>query len=134
VEVATRLVSPADRAFIVALGAKGPKFRDAVVDYALSMKVAHTLRDSSFLVTPGMRDELFRRLQARGVTVGRGLYDDATGLVDRAITSQLSRYVFGPQAEFARTLREDPTMQRAMTLLHGVRTPTELLGRVAVAK
>jgi carboxyl-terminal processing protease len=134
VEVATRAITRADRAFVAALGAKGPKFRDAVVDYALSTKVAHTLRDSNFIVTPGMRDELFRRLQARGVTVGRSVYDAAAGLVDRAISSQLSRYVFGPQAEFARNLRDDPTMQRAMILLHGVRTPTELLGRVAVAK
>ena len=134
VEVANRASSPADRAFIVALGAKGPKFRDAVVDYALSTKVAHTLRDSNFTVTPAMRDDLYRRLQARGVTVGRSLYDAAGGLVDRALSSQLSRYVFGPQSEFTRSLREDPTMQRAMSLLHGVHTPTELLGRVAVAK
>lgn len=134
VEVAKRAVSAADRAFVVALGAKAPKFRDAVVDYALSTKVSRTLRDSNFTVTPGMRDELFRRMQARGVTMGRSVYDSAHVLVDRAVTAQLSRYVFGPQAEFARNLREDPTMQRAMTLLHGVRTPTELLGRVAVAK
>ena len=134
VEVAKRAISPADRAFVVALGAKAPKFRDAVVDYALSTKVSHTLRDSNFTVTPGMRDELFRRMQARGVTMGRSVYDSAHALVDRTVTVQLSRYVFGPRAEFARNLREDPTMQRAMTLLHGVRTPTELLGRVAVAK
>jgi len=134
IEVPNRVSSPADRAFVVALGASAPKFRDAVVDYAVSAKVAHTLRDSNFTVTPAMRDDLFLRLQARGVTVGRSLYDAANGLVDRAISSQLLRYVFGPQAEFSRTLREDPTMQRAMNLLHGVRTPTELLGRVAVAK
>ena len=52
----------------------------------------------------------------------------------RWILSQLARYVFGPQEEFARNLREDPTMQRAVALLRGVRTTKELLGRVAVAR
>ena len=134
VEVPSRALSSSDRSFVVALGAKGPRFRDAVVDYALATKVAHTLRDSNFTVTPEMRNELFRRLQARGVIVGRTVYDSAAGLVNRALGSQLSRYVFGPRAEYARSMREDPTMQRAMTLLHGVRTPTELLRRVAVSK
>ena len=134
IEVALRVVTPSDRALQGALGAKAPRFRDAVVDLALSMKVAKSVRDPNFTVTPEMRDDLFRRLQARGVTVNRTIFDAASGLVDRALTSQVSRFVFGPQAEFARNLREDPTMQRAMTLLHGVRTPSELLGRVAASK
>ena len=134
VEVASRVSSKADRAFLVALGAGVPRFRDAVVDYAMSVKVAHSVRDPTFSVTPAMRDDLFHRLQARGVIVSRAAYDAAAGLVDRALSSQLARYVFGPQEEFARNLREDPTMQRAVALLHGVRTTKELLGRVAVAR
>lgn len=134
IEVASRVPSPPDRALQVALGAKAPRFRDAVVDLALSTKVAKTVHDPNFTVTPAMRDDLFRRLQARGVSVNRAIFDAASGLVDRSLMSQLSRYVFGPQAEFARNLREDPTMQRAMNLLRGVHTPAELLGRVAVSK
>ncbi len=134
VEVASRAFSKPDRAFLVALGAKAPRFRDAVVDYALSVKVAHSVRDANFSVTPAMRDDLFKRLQARRVPVSRAMYDAATGLVDRALGSQLSHYVFGPQAEFARNLREDATMQRALSLLHGVRTQAELLDRVAVTR
>ncbi|CAN5561677.1 hypothetical protein BH09GEM1_BH09GEM1_24120 [soil metagenome] len=134
VEVASRVPSKAERAFVTALGARAPKFRDAVVDYALSVKVARSVAKPDFSVTSAMRDDLFHRLQARGVTVSPAAYDAAAGLIDRALSSQLTRYVFGPQAEFARNLREDPTMQRAVILLHGVRTPRELLGRVAVAK
>ncbi|MDQ2664462.1 MAG: S41 family peptidase [Gemmatimonadota bacterium] len=134
IEVATRAVAPSDRALQVALGAKVPRFRDAIVDLALSTKVARSIRDTNFIVTAAMRDDLFRRMQSRGAGVSRTIFDAASGLIDRALSSQVERFVFGPQAEFARNLREDPTMQRAMTLLHGVQTPKELLSRVAVTK
>ena len=134
IEVASRVASPADRALQVALGAKVPHFRDAIVDFALSIKVSRSVRDTNFTITPAMREDLYRRLQARGVTLNRAVFDSASGLIDRALTAQVARYVFGPQMEFARSLRDDPTMQRAMILLRGVQTPTELLGRVAVRK
>ncbi|HEY5440952.1 MAG TPA: S41 family peptidase [Gemmatimonadaceae bacterium] len=130
VEVANRVVTAADKTFQRALGAKLPRFRDAIVEYALSLKASHAVSDPNFTITPPMRDELYRRMQARGVAVSRAVYDSAGPLVSRALSSQLSRYVFGPQAEFARGLHEDPAMTRAIALLHGVRTPKELLGRV----
>jgi hypothetical protein len=40
--------------------------------------------------------------------------------------------VFGARAEFARGLREDPTVTKALALLRGVGSPRALLERVAV--
>ena len=128
VEVANRVVTEADKALQRALGAKVPRFRDAIVEYALSLKASRAVSDPHFSVTPAMRDELYRRMQARGITVRRALYDSAGSLVSRALSSQVARYVFGPQAEFARGLREDPAMTRAIELLHGRRTSRDLLG------
>jgi carboxyl-terminal processing protease len=129
VEVAALTTSPADRALQAALGAKVPQFRDALVDYALSLKTSGAVRDPGFVVTPEMRDALYRRLQARGIVVSRAVYDSAAPLVTRALGSQISRYVFGPRAEAARSLREDPTMVKALGLLTGVTSPAQLLGQ-----
>ncbi|MEP6999545.1 MAG: S41 family peptidase [bacterium] len=133
VEVANRTVSPADRALQRALGARVPRFRDAITDYALSVKASHAVSDPNFDVTPAMRDELYRRMESRGITVSRVVYDSSSALVTRALASQFSRYVFGPQAEFLRGLRDDSALARAETLLRGVHTPKELLARATLA-
>jgi carboxyl-terminal processing protease len=130
VEVASRVATVAERALQQALGARMPRFRDAMVDYALSLKVKGGITDPDFPVTQAMRDEFYRRLQARGVPLERAVYDSAAPVISRVLATQVSRYVFGPRAEFARTLREDPTMARAVALLSGVSTMKELLARV----
>jgi carboxyl-terminal processing protease len=132
VEVAALAASPADRALQTALGAKIAQFRDVMVDYALSLKASRAIPSAEFAVTPAMRDELYRRLTLRGVSVPRAVYDSASPLVSRALGAQIARYVFGPRAQTARSLREDATLARALALLDGVRTPQALLGRAAV--
>ena len=129
VEVANVAASKADRALQLALGAKVPLFRDVMVDYAISLKASGAVPTADFVVSPAMRGELYRRLQARGVAVPRAVYDSAAPLVTRALGSQIARYVFGPRAEAARTLREDPTLARALELMRGVATPAGLLAR-----
>jgi hypothetical protein len=74
-----------------------------------------------------MRDELYRRLKARGIDVERAVYDSAQTLVSRALGAQITRFVFGPQAEFARAMREDADVAKARELLRGASTPAALL-------
>jgi carboxyl-terminal processing protease len=131
VEVAGVGSSKADKALQAALGAKVAQFRDVMVDYAISLKTSPQVASPQFVVTPAMRDELYRRLQARQIVVPRAVYDSAAPLVSRALGSQVARYVFGPRAEAARSLREDPAVTRALALLEGVRTPQALLERAA---
>jgi carboxyl-terminal processing protease len=131
VEVAAVGTSPADRALQTALGAKVAQFREAMVDYALSLKASRAVPSADFAVTPAMREELYRRLTTRGVSVPRAVYDSAAPLVSRALGAQIARYVFGPRAQTARSLREDATLARALALLDGVRTPQALLERAA---
>jgi hypothetical protein len=49
--------------------------------------------------------------------------------VNRALGGQITRFVFGTQAEYARTLREDANLAKARELLRGVTTPSELVQR-----
>jgi carboxyl-terminal processing protease len=133
VEVPMRVPTPADKALQSALGAKVAQFREAISAYATTMKASRTVTDPDFDVTPAMRDELYRRLQTRGITVSRAVYDSASPLVSRALGLQASRYVFGTRAEFLRQLRQDSTTARAIVLLKGIRTQRDLLARIAPA-
>ena len=127
--VPTRVVTKHEKALQEALGAKTPRFRETLVDYAISMKASRGVASQDFTVTPAMRDELYRRLQGRGVDVDRAVYDSAQSLVNRALGGQITRFVFGPQAEFARLLREDADLAKARELLRGVSSPAELVRR-----
>jgi carboxyl-terminal processing protease len=129
VEVPKRVVTKHDKALQEALGAKTPKFRETVVDYAIALKGSRGVTSQDFTVTPAMRDELYRRLQGRGIALDRAVYDSAQTLVNRALGGQITRFVFGTQAEFARALREDADLAKARELLRGVSTPAELVRR-----
>ena len=130
IEVARRPITTADKALQTALGASVSQFRNAIVEYALSLKSSRAIADTSFAVTPAMRDDLYRRLQARGVKLSRTVYDSAAPLVNLALGGQVARYVFGQRVEFSRGLREDPTVLRALDLLQGVKSQKELFERL----
>jgi len=127
-------VQPADTAFPRALGTQIPKFRDALTDYALSLKASGAIKDTNFAVTPAMRAELLRRMQARGVMVDSTMYASASSLVDRLLSYEIERYVFGTEAEATRKLRDDAVVSRAMQLVGGAKTPRELIERAATAE
>jgi carboxyl-terminal processing protease len=129
VEVPSR-ESKHEKALQTSLGAKVPKFRDAVTDYAIALKSSRTITSPDFVVSPQMRDELFRRMQARGIEVERAVYDSAQTLVNRALGRQITQFVFGSKAAFARSLREDDDLAKAQELLRGANTPADLLRRV----
>ena len=130
IEVPRRVAAPAEKSLTTSLGARVPQFRSAVVEYALALKSSHAISDTGFGVTPAMRDELYRRVQAKGVKLSRAVYDSAGPLVDRVLGGQVARYVFNQSVEFSRGLREDPAMLRAIDVLQGVKTPKELLARL----
>jgi carboxyl-terminal processing protease len=129
VEVASPVTSPAQKALQTALGAKVAAFRAAIVDYALSLKVSRGVSSPDFTVTPAMRDELYRLLAQRGVAIPRAVYDSASPFVSRSLAGQVTRFVFGPRAQFTRDLRDDAMLARAEELLRGASTQQQLLER-----
>ena len=100
-----------------------------MVDYALALKASNSITSPDFVVTPAMRDELYRRMKSRGAVVDRATYDAAAPLVNRLLAAHITRFVFGTQEEFARGLREDSTLAKARQLLQGAGTPKDLLKR-----
>ena len=123
--------APAEQALQRALGNKVPQFRDALTEYALSLKGSHGVSSADFAVTPAMRDELYRRVTARGAAVPRTTWDSAGAVVDRLLSYEIARYVFGPGAEFLRVARNDDVIATALDLLAGAPSQADLLRRAA---
>src|SRR5688500_13215612 len=120
-----------ERALERALGKEITRFRDVLASYALELKGRRAVADERFTVTAAVRDELFARLRARGIAIDRDVYDAAEPLVARILGAQIARYVFGPEAEYARALRQDRAMAIALELLNASRSPDDLLNRAA---
>ena len=121
----------AERAFEQALGRNVAGFRDALAAYALELKGRGTITAPDFVVTPEMRDALYDRMTQRGIVVNRAIYDAAEPLVSRILGAQVARYALGPDAEFARGLRNDRALTVSLQLLNGVKSERELFDRAA---
>jgi carboxyl-terminal processing protease len=119
--------------FMRALGASARQFRDAVTDYARYLRGRGSIASPDFEVTPAMREEIWRRMVARGVDIPRSVFDEAEDLVSRYIAFDIARYVFGGEVEFRRRAAVDRALQRALELARGAHTEQDLLRRAAAS-
>jgi carboxyl-terminal processing protease len=124
------VVVPSELALQNALGKKVPQFRDAITDYAMSLKGSSAVTSADFPVTDAMREAVWQRMRQRGIDIDRAVYDAAAPLVSRFISYDVARYVLGRPAEMRRVVLDAPEVQKAVELLRGVRTQKELLARV----
>ncbi|HXT18429.1 MAG TPA: S41 family peptidase [Gemmatimonadaceae bacterium] len=121
--------SAADSALQRGLGKQIPSFRDAVTEEALSLKTSHAVTSPDFVVTPAMRAALRARMKAHGVTLDDKTFETAAPLIDRLLGYETARYAFGDAAEYARRVRDDQMIARAVTFARGAKTERELLDR-----
>ena len=115
--------------FARALGAQAPRFRDALTDYGLSLKASRAVTSPDFAVTDAMIEELWRRMERRDITMDRAEYDRGRATVTRLLANEISRYVFGPDAEFLRSSRDDEAIRIAIELATGARDQSDVLKR-----
>jgi len=116
-----------EREFIKGLGDKVQAYRDVLTSYALDVKRDKTVRSEDFSVTAPMRQQVYDRLKAKGVTMSPAVFQAGAPLVDQQLGYEVSRYVFGRQAEFRRRAKDDPQVQTAITLLRKAQSPKQLL-------
>jgi carboxyl-terminal processing protease len=119
--------------FIRALGANAGHFRDAVTDYALFLKGTRRITTPDFVVTPAMREEVWKRMKEHGIDIPRNVYDEAEPLVSRTIGFDIARYVFGSDAEFRRRAVIDKPLQKALELARGAKSERDLLRKATAA-
>lgn len=110
-----------------AVGTRARDFLDVLTTYALSLKGTGAITDSGFAVTPAMRQELLRRLAERKIALDSTTARTASRILDRLLVAQIERYLFGTRAEFDRTLRDDPIVQRGIGILSESKTQREAI-------
>ena len=120
-------LTPGERAFVQSMGPKIAEFRDVLTTYALEIKNDKSVTSESFQVTPAMRDKVYERLKAKGVTMSSDTFAGGVSLVDDQLGYEIARYVFGRPAEFRRRSQDDRQMQSELALLRKAQTPKELM-------
>jgi carboxyl-terminal processing protease len=129
VQAGDTAVPPAEVAFLRALGRQVGAFRDAVTNYAISVKTSGSVVTPEFAVTPEMREGLWQRLVARGVVMDRGVFEAAAPLLNRQLAYEITRFTFDAEAEFRRRAADDSAIQLALRLASGAATQRELFAR-----
>lgn len=117
----------AEREFVKALGAGGPAYRDVLTAMGIEAKANRAVKDEGFAVSAAMLEEVYRRLESKGVTMPRSTFDAAGDLVAQQLGYEITRYVFGRPAEFRRRAKDDAQLQKGVDLLRKASTPQELM-------
>lgn len=117
VTVGDTTAPPENLALMRALGMNVSHFHDALTGYALELKASRSVTSPDFAVTKAMLDEIYKRMQKRGVDVPRSTYDASGPLVARLFAYEVARYVFGADAEFKRKAADDKVLIAAEKLL-----------------
>jgi len=134
VTVGDSTVSPVERRWVEAVGARVPQFRAALTAFAEEAVRRGKPADPEFAVTAEMREGLWRMMVAKKLNVPRDVYDEAHEAIDRVLGTELARQAFGVLGAQQRFVRGDAVIARAMKLLAGVRGPEALFERVASTK
>jgi len=127
-------MAAAEKEFARTLGGHIPAYRDVLTSYALELKAQNAVKAPAFEVTAAMRAELLRRLRSRGVEMPEAVWAGAANLISQQLAYEVTRYVFGRPAEFARRVSDDAQVKRAVELLERARTPKELLSLAQEAR
>jgi carboxyl-terminal processing protease len=121
----------AEQDYRKATAAKSQDIYVLLYDYAYELK--SKVSSPEFEVQPAWRDELFRRLQSKGVEVDRKLYDGAARFIDRELDIRISRLAFGDSTARRRTLGEDPQLRQALDLLRRGQSQADLFALVTAS-
>ncbi len=120
--------STAEQQFLKAIAPKNQDFYVVLYDYALELKPKVR---PNFTVPPEWREELYRRLRAKGVDIDKKLYDGASHYLDGVIERRVARFAFGDSAAKRRDVPDDSQLRKALDLLRHGQTQKDLFALVA---
>jgi len=111
-----------------------PKSQDVYVtlaDYALEL--SHNLK-KDFTPQPQWRDEFYRRLAAKGVTIDRTQYTAAGRYVDRLLEQRVARLVGGDSTAKRRDLPFDAPLRKALEVMEKGQSQKDLFMLAATSR
>jgi carboxyl-terminal processing protease len=103
-----------EQQFTKTVAPKSQEFITVLYDYAAEL--AKTA-PPNFTVRPEWINELYNRLQAKGVISDRKTYDGATRYLSRALDQRIAHYAFGDSTAKRRDLPYDAPLRKAIDLL-----------------
>jgi carboxyl-terminal processing protease len=116
-------LTSAEQHLAKSLATKQQDFYTTYYDYSLELSKNV---DKDFKLQPQWRNELLRRLEAKGVTIDRKDWDASGRYVDRLIEQRVARFAFGDSAAKRRDLAYDAPLRKAIELLDKGSTQKEL--------
>jgi carboxyl-terminal processing protease len=84
------------------------------MDYSLELKKGVR---PDFTVLPAWREEFYRRLQTKGVTIDHAQYEQAGSEIDRLLGNTVARLAFGDSTAKRRSVPEDNQLMHALQVL-----------------
>ena len=117
-------LTSAEQVLAKALAPKSQDVYITIADYALELSRGAT---TSFRPQPEWRDELYRRLTAKGVVLDRPQYDAASSYVDRLLEQRVARFVGGDSTAKRRDLAFDPALRKTLALMQKSASQKDLL-------
>ena len=121
-------LTTAELAFARALAPKSQDVYVAVADYALELSRSAS---KNFTVLPAWRDELFRRLTAKGARIERSQFDSVSRYVDRLLDQRVARYIGGDSTAKRRDLAFDAPLRKTLQLMEKGGSQRELFALAA---
>jgi carboxyl-terminal processing protease len=107
-------LSTAEQKVFNAFAPKTADVRATLMDYSLELK--KTVRPN-FTVPSTWREEFYRRLQTKGVTIDHAQYEQAGGEIDRLLGNTVARLAFGDSTAKRRSVPEDNQLVHAIDVL-----------------
>ena len=107
-------LTTAEQKVFNAFAPKTADVRVTLMDYSLELK--KTVRPD-FTVPPTWREEFYRRLQAKGVTLDHAQYEQAAPEIDRLLGNTVARLAFGDSTAKRRSVSDDNQLTHALQVL-----------------
>jgi carboxyl-terminal processing protease len=107
-------LTTAEQKVFNAFAPKTADVRATLMDYSLELK--KTVRPD-FTVPSTWREEFYRRLQAKGVTIDHAQYEQAGSEIDRLLSNTVARLAFGDSTAKRRSVPEDNQLMHALQVL-----------------
>ena len=107
-------LTTAEQQFAKVVAPKGQVFYTVRDDYSMELAKSVT---PSFTIQPAWMNEFYNRLQTKGVTLDRTLYDNASRYIARSLEQRVAHFAFGDSTAKRRDLPYDAPLRKALDLL-----------------
>jgi carboxyl-terminal processing protease len=112
-----------EQQFIKTMAPKNQDFYFVLSDYSLELSKQV---QPGFAVQPAWREEFYKRLQTKGATVDRKLFDSAERYVNRTLEQRVARFAQGDSTAKRRDLQYDAPLRQAISMLEKGQTQRDL--------